>query len=108
MKKCETEKGLETLLTADVETLADHYNRIKIMIEFVESYFKRDIQETMGANVEALSLAQLKAILEPKIKHYSDYVSTATPGRFKRREGLSEWLAEGAAKRGLTDSNFKT
>jgi hypothetical protein len=95
----DTNEKLGQFLHAPPETMADYYIRIKTMIDFVESYFYMNIDDTAGKEIGALTLDQLRAVLEPKIKHYSQYVRSGKPGEFRKQDQLEKWIKEGVKKK---------
>jgi len=93
-----TEKKLAKLLYSSSDTMASHYERLKEILDYVEEYFRINIDETAKLNIEEMTINELRSVLEPKIKHYSNFVATSKPGVFREVDKLEVWLKDGAKK----------
>ena len=94
-----TGQKLAKILHEPYENMATPYNRITEIIDFVEGYFSMNIDDTAGRDIEEMTLNELRAVLEPKIKHYSKYVATSKAGVFREQDELEKWLKDGVKKR---------
>lgn len=95
----DTKEQLGKIFQAPPETMADYYIRIKTMIDFVESYFYMNIDDTAGCEIGTLTLDELRSVLEPKIAHYSKFVRSGKTGAFHLQDPLEKWLKDGAKTR---------
>lgn len=90
-----TEEKLAEILHAPYETMASPYVRITEMIDFVEGYFLMNIDDTAGNALGEMTINELRAVLVPKINHYSKFVATDKPGVFRKQDELEKWLKDG-------------
>lgn len=81
------EKLLEVMV-APHQTMADDYIRMTEIIGYVESYFLFNVDDVAGEEIGALSLNQLKKVLEPKIEFYKQFVATDKVGVFAKAETI--------------------
>lgn len=93
-----TEEKLAKILHAPYETMASPYVRITEMIEFLEGYFLMNIDDTAGCDLGKMTLTELRAVLAPKIKHYSKFVATDKQGVFRKQDELEKWLKDGSER----------
>jgi len=93
--KNSTQDELNRILRKPQEDMAAYYRRIKEMIDFVEGYFEFNIDDVAGSDVGAMTLDELRNVLEEKISYYSQYVATSKPGVFRERDELEKWIIEG-------------
>ena len=57
------------------------------------------IDDTAGNALGDMTMNELRAVLTPKINHYSKFVATDKPGVFRKQDELEKWLKDGASKR---------
>lgn len=77
-----TVEKLTEVMFAPQQTGADYYIRMSEIIDYVESYFLFNIDDIAGEDIGELSLNQLKAILEPKISFYKQFIASEQVGVF--------------------------
>ena len=83
-----TVEKLVEVMVAPHQTMADNYIRMTEIIEYVESYFLFNVDDVVGKDIGALSLNQLKKVLEPKIEFYKQFVATDRVGVFAKAETI--------------------
>ena len=93
--KNKTQEELNRILRKPQEDMAAYYRRIREMIDFVEGYFDSNIDDVAGSDVGAMTLDELRDVLDAKISHYSRFVATSKPGVFRERDELEKWIVEG-------------
>lgn len=91
----ETQQKLSKIVNADCETMASPYIRIAEILDFVQGTFALNIGETARRDIGKMTLDDLRAVLAPRIEHYSKFVATSKPGVFREQDPLEKWIEDG-------------
>jgi hypothetical protein len=77
--------------------MGSQYTHVKEIIDFVENYFVFNIDDLAGNDIGAMTLDELREILDKKIAMYSKFVRQAD-GSFREIDPLEDWIKEGVKK----------
>lgn len=82
-KQLDTVDKLAAIVFAPQANGADYYTRVVEIIDFIDSYFCINI---CPQDASEMTLNELKAMLQPKIAFYSQFVATEKVGFFTLTE----------------------
>jgi hypothetical protein len=92
-----TSKTLAEIVNQPSERMDSQYTYVKEIIDFVEKYFDFNIDELAGDDIGAMTLDELREILDKKIAIYSKFVKK-DDGTFREVDQLEDWIKEGLKK----------
>jgi hypothetical protein len=92
-----TSKTLAEIVNQPSERMDSQYTYVKEIIDFVEKYFDFNIDELAGDDIGAMTLDELRKILDKKIAIYSKFVKK-DDGTFREVDQLEDWIKEGLKK----------
>jgi len=79
------------------ERMGSQYTHVKEIIDFVEKYFDFNIDDLAGNDIGAMTLDELREVLDKKIEMYSKFVKK-DDGTFRQIDPLEDWIKEGVKK----------
>ena len=92
-----TSKTLAEIVNQPSERMGSQYTYVKEIIDFVEKYFDFNIDELAGDDIGAMTLDELREVLDKKIAMYSKFVKR-NDGTFREVDALENWIKEGVKK----------
>jgi hypothetical protein len=92
-----TSKTLAEIVNQPSERMDSQYTYVKEIIDFVEKYFDFNIDELAGDDIGAMTLDELRDVLDKKIAMYSKFVKK-DDGTFREVDPLENWIKEGVKK----------
>jgi hypothetical protein len=92
-----TSKILSEIVNQPSERMDSQYSYVKEIIDFVEKYFDFNIDDLAGDDIGAMTLDELREVLDKKIAMYSKFVKK-DDGTFREVDPLENWIKEGVKK----------
>lgn len=92
-----TSKILSEIVNQPSERMGSQYTYVKEIIDYVEKYFDFNIDDLAGDDIGAMTLDDLRAVLDKKIDMYSKFVKKED-GSFREEDPLENWIKEGLKK----------
>ncbi len=92
-----TSKTLAEIVNQPSERMGSQYTYVKEIIDFVEKYFDFNMDELAGDDIGAMTLDELREVLDKKIAMYSKFVKK-DDGTFREVDQLENWIKEGIKK----------
>ena len=92
-----TSKILSEIVNQPSERMDSQYSYVKEIIDFVEKYFDFNIDDLAGDDIGAMTLDELREVLDKKIAMYSKFVKK-DDGTFREVDPLENWIKEGLKK----------
>jgi hypothetical protein len=92
-----TSKTLSEIVNQPSEHMGSQYTYVKEIIDFVEKYFDFNIDDLAGDDIGAMTLDELREVLDKKIAMYSKFVKK-DDGTFREVDPLEKWIKEGVKK----------
>jgi len=92
-----TSKILSEIVNQPSERMDSQYTYVKEIIDYVEQYFNFNVDDLAGDDIGAMTLDDLRAVLDKKIDMYSKFVKNEN-GTFREVDPLENWIKEGIKK----------
>ena len=92
-----TSKTLSEIVNQPSEYMGSQYTYVKEIIDFVEKYFDFNIDDLAGDDIGAMTLDELREVLDKKIAMYSKFVKK-DDGTCREVDPLEKWIKEGVKK----------
>ena len=92
-----TSKILSEIVNQHSERMDSQYTHVKEIIDFVEKYFDFNIDDLAGDDIGAMTLDELREVLDKKIAMHSKFVKK-DDGTFREVDPLVDWIQEGVKK----------
>ncbi len=92
-----TSKILSEIVNQHSERMDSQYTHVKEIIDFVEKFFDFNIDDLAGDDIGAMTLDELREVLDKKIAMYSKFVKK-DDGTFREVDPLENWIKEGVKK----------